>query len=122
MMPSNPLFHRYPTQLSLLLAITGICFMVSGAAMVFLGQLVFHVPMDQLANEMMKAENANMSRVLNTIISILSFGLPPLIYAKILGHQPLRRLGFNSSLNISQIGWVILIALASIGLSGHWQS
>ncbi len=118
MMPSNPLFHRYPTQLSLLLAVTGICFMVSGAAMVVLGQIIFHVPMDQLANEMVKKENANMSRVLNTIISALSFGVPPIIFARILGKEPFRRLGFSASMNMPQIGWVILIALASIGLSG----
>jgi membrane protease YdiL (CAAX protease family) len=118
MMPANPLFQRYSTQLALLLAITGICFMVSGVAMVLLGQLIFHTPMEQLGNEMMRPENANMSRLINTAITVISFGLPPIIFAKILGKQPFLRLGFHGRINRQQLGWVVLIALASVGLSG----
>lgn len=118
MIPSNSLLNRYPTQLALLLAITGVCFMASGAAMVFFGQLLFKVPLDQLAKQMMQQEHANLSRALNTAIAFLSFGLPPLILARMMGSQPLRRLGFHGSMHGKQVGWVILIALASIGLSG----
>lgn len=118
MMLSNTLFQRYPTQLALLLSLTGLCFMVSGASMFFLGQFIFHTSMDQLANQMMKPENANMSRLLNTAFSIISFGLPPILYAKLLGSQPFRRLGFNAHINGQQVGWVVLILIASIGLTG----
>ncbi|MFN9666921.1 MAG: lysostaphin resistance A-like protein [Bacteroidota bacterium] len=118
MIPSTSLLNRYPTQLALLLAITGVCFMASGAAMMVIGPLLFNVPLDQLANQMMQKEHANLARVLNTIVAFLSFGLPPLILAWMMGARPLRRLGFHSGMNARQLGWVILIALASIGLSG----
>lgn len=115
---SNTLFQRYPTQLALLLSLTGLCFMASGAAMFFLGQFIFHTSMDQLGNQMMKPENANMSRLLNTAFSVISFGLPPILYAKLMGNQAFRRLGFNRNINAKQIGWVVLIVIASVGLTG----
>ena len=112
------LIHQYPSQLALLLALTGGCFILSGLVLALLGKLIFHVPLASLPAVMMLKEHANWARLINTIIAALSFGLSPLILAFIISSSPFRYLGFNSKMQLRQLGIVIAITIASIILAG----
>ncbi|MEI6582011.1 MAG: CPBP family intramembrane glutamic endopeptidase [Chitinophagia bacterium] len=112
------LIDQYPSQLALLLALTGGCFILSGLAVAVLGKIIFHVPLSALPAIMMQKENANWSRLINTIVAAISFGLPSVILAHIISKRPYQQLGFNAQMQIRQFGIVALITLASILLAG----
>ncbi|MBU3743331.1 MAG: CPBP family intramembrane metalloprotease [Sediminibacterium sp.] len=118
MLYPKKLIHQYPSQLALLLAVTGGCFIVSGLVLALLGNLIFHVPLTSLPAIMMQTEHANWARLINTIVAAISFGLPSVILAFIVTSTPFQYLGFNSKMSIPQLGVVAIITIASILLAG----
>lgn len=118
MIHPKKLIHQYPSQLALLLAITGGCFIVSGLVLVLLGKLIFHVPLASLSAIMMQQEHANLARLINTIVAAISFGIPSIILSLFISSTPFQYLGFNSKMHFRQLGIVLIIAIASIILAG----
>lgn len=112
------LINQYPSQLALMLALTGGCFMLSGLVLAALGHFIFQVPLSALTAIMMQKEHANSARLINTIVAAISFGLPSVILAHIISRQPYRQLGFTANLQLRQLGIVAVITLASILLAG----
>lgn len=118
MLYPKKLIHQYPSQLALLLALTGGCFILSGLALALLGNLIFHVPLASLPTIMMQKEHANWARLINTIVAAISFGLPSIILAFIISRTPFQYLGFHSKMQVRQLGILVIITIASIMLAG----
>jgi membrane protease YdiL (CAAX protease family) len=112
------LIDQYPSQLALLLALTGGCFILSGLVYVVMGQIFFHVPLSALPAIMAQKENANASRLIISVVTAINFGLPSVVLAHFISRQPYQQLGFNTQMQIRQFGIVALITLASILLAG----
>ncbi len=110
--------YSYPFQFALLIGLMGLCIILAGVIVAVIGTQLMHVPLLRVSEEMNKPENANISRLLNTLASIIGFLFPALILAIITGRRPFRQLGFNSLLSSKQLIWVVLITFASMVLGG----
>ncbi len=108
----------YGSQFALLIGLLGVCLFLSSILMGFIAAEVLNKPLLQAGNELLKPENANLARVLNTVATLISFFLPALIVAKISNSTPFNSLGFNTRLTFKQIGLVVLITVAALFLSG----
>lgn len=109
---------NYPSQFALLLGFMGVCILLASLLVPLLGSQILHVPFLQVLPQLNRPENANISRLFNTLSSLLAFFLPALLVARMMGKRPFVHLGFNTSLNTKQIGWIIMITIASMVLSG----
>jgi membrane protease YdiL (CAAX protease family) len=105
-------------QFAILLGLLGIFIIISALIIPVLGAYLLHVPPLQVIPAMNLAENANISRFLNTLASFFAFMMPPLILARIISKRPFRQLGFHTGVNMKQVFWIITIALASMVLGG----
>lgn len=108
----------YPMQFAILLLLLGLFLVLSAFLVPFLGSMLMHVPFMQVLPAMKKPENANYSRFLNTLASLLAFLLPALILARIINKRPFSQLGFRSTFTYKQLGWILIITFASMVLSG----
>ena len=109
---------NYPSQFALLLGLMGFFILLSAILVPFLGSFLLHIPFLQVIRAMSRPENANISKLLNTIASLLAFLVPTLILARVLSKKPFTQLGFNMKLSSKQILWVLVITLVSMVLSG----
>lgn len=108
----------FPVQFLLLLGLVGIGMVIGSLLMAALGTSLLDVSLLDVPDAMNKPENANISRLLNTIATLIAFLVPSLVFAKIVNRQPLNYLGFNLKMNTRQIGLVVLITFAGMILSG----
>ena len=108
----------YPSQFALLLGFMGVFIVISAVMVPFLGSFLLGVPVLQVLPAMNRTENADISRLLNTLASLLAFLLPALILARIMSRKPFEQLGFNTHLNSKQLLLIVLITFASMVLSG----
>ena len=79
---------------------------------------VLNKPLIQAANELIKPENANLARLLNTITTFIAFFVPAWVVARIANKKPFAQLGFNKQYSLNQLGLVVLISFAALFLSG----
>jgi len=84
----------------------------------FVGSLLLQVPLREVLPAMNRPENANISRLLNTLASLLAFLLPALILAKMVSKQPFAQLGFRRAISKKQLLLIVVITFASMVLSG----
>ena len=108
----------YPLQFAILLGLLGLFLVLSAFLVPFVGSLLLHVPFLQVLPAMNRPENANASRILNTLASLLAFLFPALILARMLSKRPFAQLGFNSAISNKQLLLIIVITFASMVLSG----
>ncbi len=108
----------YPMQFALLIGLMGVFIVISGLLVTFLGSQMMHVPFSQVGTQINKPEYVNVSRLLNTLASVLVFLLPALILARNLGKSAFTQLGFNSAIGFRQMIPLLLIMVAGIMLSG----
>ncbi|MFZ2783576.1 MAG: CPBP family intramembrane glutamic endopeptidase [Sediminibacterium sp.] len=108
----------YAVQFALLLGLLGVAFMISSLVMGLVAAQVMNKPLLQAAADLVKPENANLARLLNTTTTFIAFFLPALAVARLASKRPLTYLGFNSRVSSRQIGLVGLITLGSLFLSG----
>lgn len=108
----------YAVQFALLLGLMGIAFMISSLLMGLVAAQVMNKPLLQAAADLIKPENANLARLLNTSTTFIAFFIPALIVARLASKQPLHYLGFNSRFSSRQLVFVALITLGSLFLSG----
>lgn len=92
--------------------------MISSLVMGLVAAQVMNKPLLQAAADLVKPENANLARLLNTTTTFIAFFLPALAVARLASKRPLTYLGFNSRVSSRQIGLVGLITLGSLFLSG----
>lgn len=108
----------FPVQFLLLLGLVGIGMVTGSLLMAALGASLLDVPLLQVPDAMNKQGNANISRLLNTLATLLAFLLPAIVFAKIINRKPFVYLGFNLKINVKQVGLVVLITFAGMILSG----
>lgn len=109
---------NYPLRFAFLLGLLGIFIVLTAFLVPFIGSLLMHVPFMQVTDRLNRPENTNISRVLNTLASLLVFLLPALFLARIISKRPFTQLGFNTAISGKQIFWICLILFAGIMLSG----
>lgn len=109
----------FPLQFLLLIFLVAIGMVIGSLVMAALGASILDVPFLKVPDAMNKPENANISRLLNTIATLLAFFVPAVVFAKIVVRKaPYRYLGFNLSISGKQIILVALITFAGMILSG----
>ncbi|MDD2793226.1 MAG: CPBP family intramembrane metalloprotease [Sediminibacterium sp.] len=108
----------YAIQFALLLGLMGIAFMISSLLMGLVAAQVMNKPLLQAAADLIKPENANLARLLNTSTTFIAFFIPALVVARLASKQPLRYLGFSSRFSSRQLVLVALVTLGSLFLSG----
>jgi len=102
----------------MLLLLVGL-FMVFGSLLVAaLGSNMLGVSLLQVPDALNRPQNANISRLLNTLATLVAFLIPAIVFAKVLSKQPFSWLGFNKRMNGKQILIVVLITFAGMILSG----
>ncbi len=108
----------YPLQFLMLLGLVGL-FMIFGSILIAaLGSNLLGVSLFQVPDALNRPQNANVSRLLNTLATLIAFLVPALVFAKIISKQPLSWLGFNKQINSKQLLMVVLITFAGMVLSG----
>ncbi|MDP1811858.1 MAG: CPBP family intramembrane metalloprotease [Sediminibacterium sp.] len=109
---------NYPLQFAFLLGLMGVFIVLTAFLVPFIGSLWMEVPFMQVTDRLNRPENIHISRVLNTLASLMVFLLPALFLARILSKQPFTQLGFNTAISRKQVFWICLILFAGIMLSG----
>ncbi len=107
----------FPLQFLLLLGLVGIGMLMGSLLMAALGTSILDVSLLQVPDAMNKPENANTSRLLNTLATLMAFFAPAVVFAKIVDHKPFAYLGFNLKMSTRQAGLVVLITFAGMILS-----
>ncbi len=108
----------YPFQFAILVGLMGFFMIATALVVPFLGSILMHVPLLQVIPAMNKPEYVDVSRLLNTVASVLVFLLPALLLARIVSRKPFAQLGFTTAINNKQLLLVIVITFASMILSG----
>jgi membrane protease YdiL (CAAX protease family) len=116
-MDQKPVIN-YPSQFAFLLGLMGVFIVLSAFVVPWIGSMAMHVPFMEVINNINRPEYANVSRLLNTIASLLSFLLPALILAKVLNKRPFAQLGFQSAISGKQFLLVLALTFTSILFSG----
>lgn len=108
----------YPLQFLMLLGLVGL-FMIFGSILIAaLGSNLLGVSLFQVPDALNRPQNANISRLLNTLATLIAFLIPALVFAKVISKQPFSWLGFNKKMNSKQLLIVVLITFAGMILSG----
>ncbi len=108
----------FGSQFALLIGLLGVSLVLSSFLMGFIAAEVLNKPFLQATSELLKPENANLARLLNTTATLITFFLPAWVVAKVSNTNPFNSLGFSKELSIKQIGLVVLITVAALFLSG----
>ncbi|MEO7531219.1 MAG: CPBP family intramembrane glutamic endopeptidase [Sediminibacterium sp.] len=116
-MDQKPVIN-YSSQFAFLLGLMGVCIVLSAFLVEFIGMRVLHVSFMQVPEELNRPENVNLSRLLNTLASMLCFLLPALVLARIVSKRPFFQLGFQSAISAKQLLLVLVLTFTSILLSG----
>lgn len=109
--------YNYWGQLGILAAFCGAGLIIGGilSLVPLIGKIdIFKSGGDssKIMETILKPENANAVRLMQFITTLFLFFLPPVLYAKVCHVEVNKHLGFNSKLNIAQIGIVILVMIA----------
>ncbi len=108
----------YPLQFLMLLGLVGL-FMIFGSILIAaLGSNLLGVSLFQVPDALNRPQNANISRLLNTLATLIAFLTPAIVFAKIISKRPFSWLGFNKTINAKQLLIVVLITFAGMILSG----
>ncbi len=91
---------------------------ISAFLVPLLGSQLLQVPFFKVLPELNKTENANISRLLNTLASFFTFLIPSLILARVLNRNPFSQLGFSTNFSGKLLSLVLAITFASMVLSG----
>ena len=116
---SNSIFAMSgPMRLALFIAITGIC-MIAGAFISFsIVAALLNIRLGEMQTILLLPEHAQMAQLANSLASVIAFGLPSIAIAFFAKGYWLRNLGFNGIGNTTQVGLVIVLAIAGLFLSG----
>jgi len=105
-------------QFALLLSFCGVGIIISSVVTGLIGNMIMHVPVTQIANELLKPQYIQVYRLLQVITSFLVMALPALIVGFINGGKPIANLGFSETLSGKQVFLVIIMVFVGFLLSG----
>jgi membrane protease YdiL (CAAX protease family) len=108
----------YLSQLAFLLGLVGVSMVLCGGVLGLIASSVMNVPVKEFGQAIIRPENANISRLLNTITALLVFGLPTYILARIISKKPFAQMGFSSATSFKQLALVLALIFVSLFVSG----
>jgi membrane protease YdiL (CAAX protease family) len=111
-------FAGYGSQFGLLLALFGISLILGSLLVGFIASQLFNVPLSEAGNALLKPQNMQMARLLNTLATFISFFFPAFMLARIISRSPFQTLGFNQAISFKQILLVLFITVGGLFLSG----
>lgn len=97
------------SQLALLFGFCGVGIVVSSIITAIIGNIVLHVPLITLADELMKPENVSVNRLLQIFTTFLVMALPAFLSTYAAGGDAMQKIGFRQKSGIVQLGIVILM-------------
>lgn len=111
--PYSPL-----TQLAFLLLLAGGGIVFGSIITLVIASAILHVPMLNLADELLKPENVQVSRLLQIAATFFYMATPAIIFSFIVSRRPFAALDFGKRINSTQIMWVVAIAVIALILGG----
>lgn len=105
-------------QFAMLLGLFGAFLVISALATAVLGSVILQKPLLGVVDALNDPHYANVARFLNTLAAFISFFIPSLIFARIIGKSPFAHLRFSRQLNMKQVMLVFIITIGSMVLSG----
>lgn len=108
----------YPLQFLMLLGLFGVFAFFGTLLVLTLGSNLLGVSSMQVGDALNRPQNVNISRLLNTLGTLIIFLMPAIVFAKIVGKHPFSWLGFSKRMNGKQVLIVVLITFAGMILSG----
>lgn len=108
----------YITQIGFLLLCFGLGIVLSSAILLPLASGMLHAPMQAIPALLSKSENAGISRMVQGLGSVLTLGLPAVVFARLVHLKPVRYLGFSRYGTGKQVFLVILIIFAGFMVGG----
>jgi membrane protease YdiL (CAAX protease family) len=108
----------YISQIGLLLFAFGIGIILSSVVLIPLAAWQMHVPLSEISKALLLPENAGVNRWLQGLGSVLTMGLPALIFSRVMSRRPQQYLGFSSDVSGKQVFLVIWIVFAALMVGG----
>jgi membrane protease YdiL (CAAX protease family) len=98
--------------------VTGISLILGGLISFSVAAFVLHVPFNDLSIAIFDPKNANMLLFINALTIIISFLIPSVTVAYFTKGSIASNMGFKKIGHFKQIGWVIILSLLGLYLSG----
>ncbi len=108
----------YGSQFALLLGLLGVCLIMSGLLMGLLVGQLLNLPLLKAADALLKPQNIQLSRIVNTLGTFIAFFVPAWAVAKISYKNPSYTMGFNRFASSKQFILVAAISIGALFLSG----
>ena len=116
---SSHLFDMRPgSKMALLIAFTGIGLILGGVLAFSLVAAWLHVGLRDIQSYLLQPQYASLMQLANALASIIAFGLPSIALALLSKGKLWDNLGFKKFSSNEQLGWVILLAMTGLLLSG----
>jgi membrane protease YdiL (CAAX protease family) len=115
--PQRPQYSTW-TQLSILLMLTGVGFLIGGFVSLGIAASYLNVPFEKLPDAFKNANDANLARLLQFISTFFFMALPAFVFARINDRKAFKYLGFNSALSGKQVFIIVGIVFLSLIISG----
>jgi len=104
--------------MALLIAFTGIGLILGGFLAFSLVAAWLHVGLRDIQSYLLQPQYASLMQLANALASIIAFGLPSMALALLSKGKLVANLGFKNFSSKEQLGWVILLAMTGLLLSG----
>ena len=117
--PQKSIFHYTPGMLVAIYFVLTACCLLLGSLISFsIVGAVMHVGFSEMGTFFLQPENAPIAQFANALASIISFGIPPFIIAKLQAQQVAPYLGLQQQWNLKQLTIVIILGFAGLLVSG----
>jgi membrane protease YdiL (CAAX protease family) len=97
------------SQLSILLLLCGFGLIVGSFISLFIADAYLHVPLQNLPDALMNADNATLSRTLQFVSTFFFMALPSMVFARIMNRKPFEYIGFNDAISGKQVFLIVAI-------------
>lgn len=116
---NRSLLHMSPAmRFVIFFMVTAISLILGGLISFSMAAFVLHVPFNQLSTEIFDPKNGNLLLFINALTIIITFLIPSVTVAYFAKGNIANNMGFYKIGNVKQIGWVVLLAIAGLYLSG----
>ena len=102
------------SQLSILLLLCGFGLIIGSLVSFFIASVTLHVSLQNLADALKNADNANLSRLIQFISTFFFMALPSFVFARMMNKRPFEYIGFNGAISGKQV--FLIIAIIFMGL------
>lgn len=109
---------QYASQLAFFLLSFGLGLVLSSLILLPIASALLHAPVTNITSLLTKPENAGVGRLIQGLGSILSMGIPALIFARLVHQKPVQFLGFSRYASGKQFILICIIILAAIMVGG----